>query len=117
MKNCIIIRRGYQVAQRLKCGKEIFVKATGAKYCYECADEVGYWHFQIFDQNGKKIGSNSIPTEGKVLLASNIFLKSGETKSYVVLIWLKETKENQNNEQDCHFTGSFDIMAEQIKRS
>lgn len=40
-----------------ECGKEIYVKAEKAQYCYECSDKLGYKHFQIFDQNGKKVCS------------------------------------------------------------
>ena len=71
--------------------------------------------YALYEQNGNKVASNAIPKEGKVLLASNVFLKSGETKSYTVILWLKETGENQNIQQDCHFTGKFDIIAQQIK--
>ena len=71
--------------------------------------------YALYDSSGNKITTRGFPVEGRILIASDIFLKSGETKSYVVLIWLTETGENQNEEQNCHFTGQFDITAEQIK--
>ncbi len=71
--------------------------------------------YSLYDSNGNKLDSGGFPTDGKILVASNIFLKSGETKEFKVLIWLMETKENQNNEQDCSFSGEFDIFANQIK--
>lgn len=75
----------------------------------------GHLMYALYDLNNKKISSGSIPTSGRFLMTSGVFLKSKETKSYTVLIWLKETFSNQNNEQDCHFSGEFDIEARQIK--
>ncbi len=75
----------------------------------------GHLMYALYDSNNNKINSGSIPTSGRLLMSSDVFLKSKEMKSYTVLIWLKETFENQNNEQDCHFNGEFDIEAEQIK--
>lgn len=75
----------------------------------------GHLMYSLYDFDGNKISDGSLPTNGRHLLTSNVFLKSKESKSYVVLIWLKETFDNQNKEQDCHFTGEFDIEAKQIK--
>lgn len=71
--------------------------------------------YSLYDANGNKITTGGLPSSGKILMTSNVFLKSGETKDYTVLLWLMETKENQNNEQDCSFSGEFDIFANQIK--
>ena len=71
--------------------------------------------YALYDINGKKISVKGFPKEGRVLIDANEYLKSGESKSYEVLIWLNETGQNQNVQQDSHFTGQFDIEAEQIK--
>ncbi len=71
--------------------------------------------YSLYDASGNKMDTGGFPTTGKILVASNIFLKSGETKDFTILLWLMETKENQNNEQDCSFNGEFDIFANQIK--
>lgn len=71
--------------------------------------------YSLYDANRNKIDTGGFPTTGKVRIASNIFLKSGETKNFTILMWLMETRENQNNEQECSFTGEFDIFASQIK--
>ena len=42
--------------------------------------------FILYDANGNRISSGNIPSSGKVLLASNLELKTGETKTYTVLI-------------------------------
>ena len=48
-------------------------------------------------------------------MSSNIYLKSGETKNFTVLIWLQENNQNQDYEQGNTFVGGFDIDARQIK--
>lgn len=71
--------------------------------------------YSLYDSENNKIGTGGIPSDGKILMASDIFLEKGETKEFTLLLWLMETKENQNNEQECSFAGEFDIFANQIK--
>ena len=71
--------------------------------------------YSLYDSDGKKLDTGGFPNDGKILIASNMFLKSGATKDFTLLIWLMETKENQNDEQDCSFSGEFDIFANQIR--
>ena len=42
------------------------------------------------------------------------YLKSGEEKSYTVLIWLQDNNENQDYEQGNSFVGGFEIDARQV---
>lgn len=71
--------------------------------------------YALYDDNGNKISTGGILKDGKVSMASGIYLKSGETKNFIVLLWLMETLENQDEEQNCMFKGEFDIFANQIK--
>lgn len=71
--------------------------------------------FILYDANGNRISSGNIPSSEKVLLASNIELKTGENKSYTVLIWLQDNGKNQDYEQGKNFSGEFYITTEQIK--
>ena len=71
--------------------------------------------FILYDANGNRISSGNIPSSGKVLLASNLELKTGENKSYTVLIWLQDNGKNQDYEQGKNFAGEFYITTEQIK--
>lgn len=71
--------------------------------------------FILYDSDNNKIAKGWIPKVGKVLMASNIYLKSGETKNFTVLIWLQENNQNQDYEQGNTFVGGFDIDARQIK--
>ena len=71
--------------------------------------------FAIYDSNNNKIGTGSIPYSGSVRIASGIYLKAKEEKTFTVLIWLGENGENQDIEQGKTFVGGFDITANQIK--
>ena len=71
--------------------------------------------YSLYDANKNKIDTGGFPTGGKIRIASDIFLKSGETKDFTILLWLMETEENQDNEQNSSFSGEFDIFANQIK--
>lgn len=71
--------------------------------------------FILYDSDNNKIVKGWIPKVGKVLMSSNIYLKSGETKNFTVLIWLQENNQNQDYEQGNTFVGGFDIDARQIK--
>lgn len=71
--------------------------------------------FILYDANGNRISSGNIPSSGKVLLASNLELKTGENKSYTVLIWLQDNGKNQDYEQGKNFSGEFYITTKQIK--
>lgn len=71
--------------------------------------------FALYDSSNNKISKGWIPKTGKVLMASNIFLKSGEAKDFTVLIWLQENNQNQDYEQGNIFVGGFDIDGRQVK--
>ena len=70
--------------------------------------------FALYDSNNKKIANGNIPSSGKVLMKDSEYLKSGEEKSYTVLIWLQENNENQDYEQRNSFVGGFEIDARQV---
>lgn len=72
-------------------------------------------HFALYDSSNTKVRSGSIPSEGKVLMENDIYLKSGETKEFTVLIWLQENNQNQDYEQGSSFVGGFEINARQVK--
>lgn len=73
--------------------------------------------FAIYDSANTKIGIGNIPSgiNEKVLMASNIYLKSNNTKDFTVLIWLQENNQNQDHEEGKTFIGGFEITATQIK--
>lgn len=71
--------------------------------------------YTLYDSKNRKVGSGSLPTDGRITLATNVYLESGEEKKYTILIWLKENYENQNYEQGNTFRGEFYITATQVK--
>lgn len=71
--------------------------------------------FALYNSNGSKISSGSIPSSGKVLLVSGDILKTNSTNSYTVIIWLNDDGTNQNYEMSNAFVGGFDINAQQLK--
>lgn len=71
--------------------------------------------FILYDANGNIVSRGTIPSSGRVLVASSISLKSNETLNYTLLIWLQDNNDNQDYEQGKSFTGGFYIDAQQIK--
>ena len=77
----------------------------------------GALKYAIYDSSNTKLGTGNIPAEQdkRMLMASDIYLKSNNTKEFTVLIWLQETKQNQDHEAGKTFIGGFEITATQIK--
>ena len=71
--------------------------------------------FAIYNSSNIKLATGYIPSEGRILMKSGIFLKSNETETFTVLIWLQENNQNQDYEEGKSFTGGFDITATQIR--
>ena len=75
----------------------------------------GDLRFSLYDSENVKIATGSFPKSGKILMKSGDYLKSGETKSYTVLIWLQENYQNQDYDKESTFVGGFEIEANQVK--
>lgn len=73
--------------------------------------------FALYNSNGSKISSGSIPTSGRVLLASGEVLKTNTTNYYTVIIWLNDDGTNQNYEMSNSFVGGFMYRCSAIKIS
>ena len=71
--------------------------------------------FALYNSNGSKISSGSIPTSDRVLLASGEVLRTNTTNYYTVIIWLNDDGTNQNYEMSNSFVGGFDINAQQLR--
>lgn len=71
--------------------------------------------FILYDNNGNSVSKGTIPSRGRVSIASSINLGSNESKSYTLLIWLQDNNQNQDYEQGKSFTGGIYIDAQQVK--
>lgn len=73
--------------------------------------------YAIYDSTNTKIGAGNLPVEkdAKILMASDVYLKSNNVKEFTVLIWLQENNQNQDHEAGKTFVGGFEITATQIK--
>lgn len=71
--------------------------------------------YAIFNASGTKIASGNIPKQGKVTLASNIFLDATGTAKYTLIIWLDNTGYNQNDQMGKTITGKINIHSKQLR--
>ena len=58
----------------------------------------------------------NVPKEGKVNIASNLYLANKATTKYTLIIWLDDTDYNQNFEMGNIITGRIDVYAKQVRR-
>lgn len=71
--------------------------------------------YAIFNEKGQTLATDILPKEGKVTLASNMFLESTGTATYTLMIWLDNTGDNQNSELGKTITGKINIHSKQVK--
>lgn len=71
--------------------------------------------YAIFNEKGNKITSGSVPKEGKVTLASNMYLEATGTAKYTLMIWLDNTGYNQNGEMGKTISGKINIHSKQLR--
>ena len=68
----------------------------------------------IFNEDGKKLTSGTIPKEGKINLASDMYLEATGTAKYTLIIWLAKTENNQNREMGKRISGKINIHSKQM---
>lgn len=69
----------------------------------------------IFNDKGEKMNSGTVPKEGKVTLASNMYLEPTGTAHYTLMIWLNNTNFNQNEEMGKIITGRINVHSKQLR--
>lgn len=69
--------------------------------------------YKLFNGEGDEIEQGSILGTGEQVLTSNIELASNEVENFTLIIWLKETGENQNEEMKKTLSGTLEIKANQ----
>lgn len=71
--------------------------------------------FSIYNSSEVKLATGHIPSEGKILMKSGVYLENNKTEKFTVLIWLQNSDQEQKYEEGHIFVGGFDITATQIK--
>lgn len=72
--------------------------------------------YAIFNNEGIEMQRGNVPKEGKVNIASNLYLANKATTKYTLIIWLDDTDYNQNFEMGNIITGRIDVYAKQVRR-
>ena len=70
--------------------------------------------YNIYNSDGDLFMSGFISSEDSFTLADNIFMKSGESTSYTVQIWLGENGRQQNKSNGKRLTAAIEVTAKQI---
>ena len=65
----------------------------------------------LFDSNGGKLATGSIPKTGNVQVIKNLYLKNNTTGNYTLMIWLYDNGTDQNVEQGRTFNGKIVVNA------
>ena len=69
--------------------------------------------YKLFSSEGNELTTGNVPKSGTFEVVSNLLLESESTTEFTLIIWLKETGENQNNEMRKSLTGSIKAEANQ----
>ena len=65
----------------------------------------------LFDSNGGKLATGSIPKTGNIQVINNLYLKDNTTGNYTIMIWLEDNGTDQNIEQGKTFNGKIVVNA------
>ena len=71
--------------------------------------------YAIYNDKGQRISTGTVPKEGKVTLASDMYLKPTGTATYTLLVWLDNTGYNQNDEMGKSIVAKINIDSRQIR--
>ena len=71
--------------------------------------------YAIYNDKGQKISSGSVPKEGKVTMASDMFLEATGTARYTMILWLDNTNYNQNDDMGKIINGRINIHSQQLR--
>lgn len=69
--------------------------------------------YKLFNDEEEEISSGNLNGIGSISIASNVILESKKTVDYTLVIWLKETGVNQNEEMRKRLFGRIKVDANQ----
>ena len=70
--------------------------------------------YRIFNSEGELFLSGTISSLDSYTLADNIFMRSGESASYTIQIWLEENGEQQNKSRGKKMVAAIEVTETQI---
>ena len=71
--------------------------------------------YAIFNENGERITTGSVPTEGKVTMTNNLYLEATGIAKYTLFIWLDDLGGNQNADMGKTISAKINIHSKQMR--
>ena len=69
----------------------------------------------VYNEKGQKITTGYVPMEGKVTVASDMYLEATGTAKFTLIVWLNNTGYNQNSEMGKKIVGRININSKQMR--
>lgn len=69
--------------------------------------------YKLFTSEGEKLEQGTLSGTGEMQIASNISLPNNSSSEFTLIIWIKETGVNQNEEMKKNLTGMLKVDANQ----
>ena len=71
----------------------------------------GYIKYALYNVNNEMLKTGNINGTDTVLLAKNVLIKSGETATYTLQIWLEEINDDQTEYMKKNVNGKINVNA------
>jgi len=71
--------------------------------------------YALYNTNEEMIQTGKINGTDTIILAENLLIKTGETATYTLQIWLEENNEEQNSEMSKTFLATIEVDGTQEK--
>ena len=69
--------------------------------------------YVLYNSSGEELTTGYINSSDSITIANNILLTSNATEEFVLIIWLNENNENQNDQMSKTLTGVIDVNVAQ----
>ncbi len=69
--------------------------------------------YTLYQVDGQEVANGYIAGEKSSIIADNVYLKNNEVENFILMIWLQETGNNQNNQMKKTLTGTIQVDASQ----
>lgn len=76
----------------------------------------GSLKYKVFNSKGVSIQNGNIVPAGDMQLLQNTYLKSGDSATYTLVIWMQENNQNQDDEQAKALNGFMRVESVQTRK-